>query len=106
MADVVRVIPVTGRGNMISFRCPGCNSTHTVPIDHKNGNDCQWSWNGSLDRPTLSPSIVERVGPYEWGPRKGQTTVCHSFVRDGMIQFLSDCTHDKAGQTLAIPAYA
>lgn len=26
--------------------------------------------------------------------------VCHSFVTDGKIQFLSDCTHDLAGQTV------
>jgi hypothetical protein len=25
--------------------------------------------------------------------------VCHSFVTDGRIQYLSDCTHAMAGQT-------
>jgi hypothetical protein len=29
--------------------------------------------------------------------------VCHSFVTDGKIQFLSDCTHALAGQTVALP---
>lgn len=34
----------------------------------------------------------ERIDPV---PR-----VCHSFVRDGKIEFLSDCTHRLAGQTV------
>ena len=28
---------------------------------------------------------------------------CHSFVTDGRIQFLSDCTHALAGQTVDLP---
>ena len=28
--------------------------------------------------------------------------VCHSFVRDGRIEFLSDCTHELAGQTVEL----
>lgn len=31
--------------------------------------------------------------------------VCHSFIRDGQIQFLSDCTHALAGQTVPLPAW-
>jgi len=26
--------------------------------------------------------------------------ICHSFITDGKIQFLSDCTHHLAGQTV------
>ncbi|MNR55162.1 hypothetical protein D3C85_1754830 [compost metagenome] len=29
-------------------------------------------------------------------------TVCHSWVTDGKIQFLHDCTHALAGQTIAL----
>ena len=29
--------------------------------------------------------------------------VCHTFVTDGRIQFLSDCTHALAGQTVDLP---
>ncbi|BAS10570.1 hypothetical protein AHiyo4_39920 [Arthrobacter sp. Hiyo4] len=28
---------------------------------------------------------------------------CHSFVRNGHIEFLSDSTHELAGQTMALP---
>lgn len=30
-------------------------------------------------------------------------TCCHSFVQSGRIQFLSDCTHALAGQTVDLP---
>jgi hypothetical protein len=29
--------------------------------------------------------------------------ICHSFITDGRIQFLGDCTHRLAGQTVPIP---
>ena len=28
---------------------------------------------------------------------------CHSFITDGRIQYLGDCTHPLAGQTLDLP---
>ena len=28
---------------------------------------------------------------------------CHTFVTDGRIQFLGDCTHALAGQTVDLP---
>lgn len=31
---------------------------------------------------------------------------CHSFVTDGKIQFLSDCSHAKAGMTIDLPEIA
>lgn len=51
-----------------------------------------WLWNGSVELPTLTPSIRTQVN---W---KGVDLLCHSFVVDGKIRFLSDCSHDKAGE--------
>ena len=31
--------------------------------------------------------------------------VCHSFVTDGRIRFLGDCTHALKGQTVPIPEW-
>jgi hypothetical protein len=31
--------------------------------------------------------------------------VCHSFVTDGRIQFLTDCTHAFAGRTVDLPEW-
>jgi hypothetical protein len=52
-----------------------------------------------MDRPTFSPSILVT---WEWGERRGKK-VCHSYVREGQIQFLGDCTHKLAGQTVPLP---
>ena len=74
------------------FECPGCGIAHG--ISHGAGVGPRWGWNGNLDAPTFTPSILVR---YTWsgGPR-----VCHSFVTGGRIQFLEDCTHHLAGQTV------
>lgn len=88
-------------GNL-SFYCDGCNRQHEV--NHL------WKFNGDFESPTLSPSVLvsgtvpttdeevvrimngEKITPKE--------LVCHSFVENGTIRFLNDCTHDLAGQTI------
>ena len=77
------IIPGTKR---IGFWCPGCDTMMTVCPD-------RWNWNGDTDKPTLSPSILQTLGPFP----DGRKEVCHCFVRDGQIEFLGDCTHDKRG---------
>lgn len=51
-----------------------------------------WTWNGDKEKPTVRASILVR----------GQFR-CHSFVTDGKIQFLGDCTHELKGQTVDLP---
>lgn len=29
--------------------------------------------------------------------------ICHSFITDGSIEYLSDCTHELAGETVPLP---
>lgn len=65
------------------FMCPGCNCYHMF--------DGRWAWNGDMDRPTFSPSL---------GVFMGTEQQCHSFVRDGRIEFLTDSRHHLAGQTV------
>jgi hypothetical protein len=69
----------------VSFECPGCGERHGININPRH----RWEFNGDKDRPTIRPSILVRSGYY-----------CHSFVTDGKIQYLSDCTHRLAGQTV------
>lgn len=82
------------------------------------GHRPRWDFNGDLERPTFSPSILVKSGHYVDGrkdahcwctyearlgrPSPFQCRVCHSFVRDGSIQFLNDCTHALAGQTVPL----
>lgn len=79
------------------FTCPGCEMSHGVQVQPDQRP--RWDWNGSMDKPTFSPSI--RVAWYHGD----QQFVCHSFVRDGDIEFLSDCTHALAGKTVPIPEW-
>lgn len=101
------VIEIESNGS-IYFDCPGCTFGHCLPIG--GGVGPRWQWNGSLDKPTISPSIlargVERLTEEETaiilagGNVAPRPSVCHSFVTDGRIQFLGDCTHALAGQTV------
>lgn len=86
-------------GNSLSFHCPGCKRGHGVPVDGSRG----WVWNQSLEKPTLSPSILVTYNGSDAGVDGAPPAVCHSFVTDGRIQFLSDCTHELAGQTVDLP---
>lgn len=38
------------------FMCPcGCGAFVRLPVNHSNG----WNWNGNLEKPTLTPSILQ-----------------------------------------------
>lgn len=88
--------------DQIGFRCPGCGSDHMLPFKRPaDGNGATgpcWGWNGSEESPTITPSILSSC---DWGD--GDKDVCHSFVTDGRIQFLGDCTHELADQTIDLP---
>lgn len=76
------------------FECPGCGLPHG--IHYGPGSGARWGWNGNADAPTFTPSIL-----VQW-PHGDKKNVCRSFVTDGKIQFLGDCTHALAGQTVPI----
>jgi len=92
---------------IILFHCPGCGCAHGVSN--------QWQYNGNPDSPTITPSILVRAAKWPTADEctrilagekiKLVPTICHSFVTDGKIQFLSDCTHTLAGQTVALPEW-
>ncbi|MDY7565772.1 DUF6527 family protein [Pseudomonas sp. RTC3] len=89
----------------LMFWCPGCDGAHR--IQHGAGSGPRWGWNGNAEKPTFTPSILVS---YPANPDAGEefkewrtARICHSFVTDGRIQFLGDCTHGLAGQTVDIP---
>ena len=61
----------------------------------REGTRC-WSWNGDTENPTLRPSILTH------GRNENGDWACHSWVNDGVAQFLDDCTHELAGQSLPL----
>lgn len=100
-------------GGGIMFRCPGCNSSHRISVGE--GPAPRWGFNGNAQRPTFTPSILVRgtvpiTGDEHARLMAGETIesrplVCHSYITDGRIQFLSDCTHALAGQTVDLPEW-
>lgn len=98
-------------GTRLYLWCPGCDDLHCVEVDPKNG---RWAFDGNLDAPTVSPSILrhgvqwERSSgffkPTHASVPAGRQIACHSFVRQGRWEFLGDCTHHLAGQTVPVPA--
>jgi hypothetical protein len=65
-------------GDHYLFFCPGCQRAHFF--------DSRWTFNGDLVKPSFRASL--------------SVPGCHSFVTNGMIQFLPDSTHALAGQTV------
>ena len=77
-----------------SFQCPGCGCAHYIQTNAM-FKPC-WYFNNDIDKPTVSPSIL--VHQVNGG-------VCHSFITDGKIKYLDDCTHDLKGQTVALQEF-
>lgn len=88
----------------IELRLPCPLSYRMLPIILKGSRDANkeivWSWNGNTDKPTLKPSILTKGGRWDKEMTKYTEYTCHSFVIDGMVQFLSDCTHENVNKTL------
>ena len=82
----------------VLLKMPGPMPYRLIPVilkGSRKGTHC-WSWNGDTEKPTLKPSIKSWDGVRT----KPGVTVCHTWINDGQAQFLADCTHELAGQTL------
>lgn len=92
-----------------SFWCPGCEDMHHIGPQ----------WEIDFGSNTVAPSILVTSGHFVPGFKAGSACWCtykrddgdtssfkcyrcHSFVRNGQIEFLSDCTHDLVGQTVQL----
>ena len=101
----------------LSYWCQGCNSWHSI----RTKGATAWGWNGDMLRPTFTPSVLLQgtrltdkgnaeieawraagMPPRGDAPFDSAPFCCHSFVTDGKVQFLSDCTHALAGQTVEL----
>ena len=98
-----RVLPDIHNGELRGYiiACPGCGMHHAFYTELAMTNGARWTFNGDLERPTFSPSMLcwWEEGE-ERAPRR-----CHSFVRDGRIEYLDDCTHAMKGQTVDLPEF-
>lgn len=95
-------------GDRWLFECPGCGCCHFA-------NDT-WTFNGDQEKPTFRPSILvtgkrditddEHARIMAGEKVEISDKRCHSFVTDGRIEFLSDCTHELKGQTVDLPDWS
>lgn len=92
---MAKVAEVQDEPGYYIFDCPGCNISHFINTNPNYGPI--WDFDKDLDNPTVSPSLLVRI------PWKDEIKICHSFVKEGKIQFLDDCTHALAGQTVDLP---
>ena len=97
-----------GGVDRVYFYCPGCmayhrSQTYDVPMSERDflslSLHCMnvstvHKFDGNYESPTIEPSLGAAVA-------KGQ--VCHSYIRAGKIQCLTDSTHPLAGQTVDLP---
>lgn len=95
-------------GDRLLLWCPGCEDVHQISI----GAD-GWTWDGNESAPTINPSI--KVSGVQWAPDSpfhrfthdvapGGEITCHSFVRAGQWEFLTDSTHRLAGRIVPVEA--
>lgn len=101
--------------------CEGCGSAHAFHTEQTNRRlGAIWKFNGNMVAPTFTPSMLVKSGHYVDGkrpcwcdyhkkpdakPDAPTCFICHSFVTDGKMQFLSDCTHELAGQTVRLKPF-
>lgn len=105
--------------------CPGCKCGHGIRVGQSCGPN--WEFNGNVDSPTFTPSLLvsgvtlppvdPETGDWERGPDGkyitgpdgrilgSKNSVCHSYITDGNIQFLGDCTHELKGQKVQLPQF-
>ena len=73
------------------YFCKGCGCEHAFGLKNEGGNH---NFNMDLNNPTVSPSLLENRTP---------SKSCHSYIRNGKIQYLNDCHHHLAGKTIELP---
>ncbi len=86
------------------YWCEGCKKVHGVwTSKHSN---VRWHFNKNMEKPTFSPSLLHKGFTYD-KDENGEVIqssvrdmICHVFITDGNIQYLNDCTHELAGQTV------
>ncbi|MCV9382471.1 DUF6527 family protein [Aeromonas hydrophila] len=121
MSEFITLSPVLASASegTLAFFCKGCNAPHIINVGV--GPRPRWSFNGNYECPTFTPSVLVQWD--QWEPpcadlemadkiyngeivQTKVSKVCHSFVTDGRIQYLGDCTHELAGQTVDLAPWA
>lgn len=97
--------------------CPACHFPHSMRVRRDGQPGPQWGYNFNEEAPTFTPSILSRSGHFMTGKSaencvhckedddRDMCQLCHSFITDGVIKFLDDCSHTMAGQSMSLPEW-
>jgi hypothetical protein len=80
--------------------CPACQGPHTF--------DRRWAFNGKMDKPTFRPSMLAHaIAQWDKKERKIVTrdVHCHSYLTDGVWEYLKDCQHKMAEMKVELPDF-
>lgn len=71
----------------------------TIPVITKGSRKGTnaWSWNGSLEKPTVRPSLRTA-----YPKPNGEMTEVHYWLNEGVCQCLADCKDGNAGKYLEL----
>lgn len=95
----MKTVIETQTGWMI--RCQACQWHEFPKIGQSSAN---WSFNGDMERPTFSPSMNQMTNSPDskyYNP-ECESSRCHFILREGIIQYCDDCTHELRGQSLPL----
>lgn len=83
-------------GRVCLVWCPGCDMLHRINVLGEDGSrdSVIWDWDGNMERPTFDPSILVF--------RDNDKKRCHSYLKNGQWQFLTDSGHGLAGKTFGM----
>lgn len=79
--------------------CPACEAAHRFLVECEEAPEEVWQFDGNEDAPTFTPSLLVESGPPDC------RDICHSHLRVGVWELLSDCTHGMAGQKVPMVAF-
>lgn len=92
--------------------CPACKNRHVFNDKATpTSKGASWSFDGNTESPTFHPSMnVQHGEPIEGKDQRRDDgwayhTHCHSFVKKGNWEYLPDCAHSLAGQTVPVPDF-
>lgn len=104
MSQVSAVLRKTETG--YAHWCPGCQGMHYINVGIPRRPN--WDFDGNVESPTFNPSVRITYNGHDADQvdddgTRNPSACCHYFIKNGKIQFLSDCTHALQGQTIPLP---
>lgn len=89
-----------GKNGLYWHWCPGCQSMHKFYVDKPTSKGARWSYNGNPEKPSFHPSM--HISVFNEEDNK-HTTLCHYFLKNGVINFLGDSTNHKLRDFVPLP---